>query len=204
MALITDYASLSQSVADYLAKSNLTTFIPNFIQNCEGKLYRTLRIRAMESALSVVITAGVATIPATFRALKYAYLATSPITPLEYKGPEEIYSRFPNRTGSGVPELISYEGSNFIFGPFTSATYTVNGMYWGRLPSLSASNTTNWFIANAPEILLYGALLEAQPFIMNDSRIAVWSAAYEDAKQTIINDEKTANRSSGLVAIRPG
>jgi hypothetical protein len=53
MAVITNYATLQQAVADYLNRADLTSFLPNFTQACEMKLYRDLRIRAMETALSV-------------------------------------------------------------------------------------------------------------------------------------------------------
>jgi hypothetical protein len=40
MAVVTSYATLQTAVADYLARSDLTSFIPNFVQNFEEDFYR--------------------------------------------------------------------------------------------------------------------------------------------------------------------
>ena len=38
-------------------------------------------------------------------------------------------------------------------------------------------SATNWLITNAPDIYLYGTMLEAEPFIMNDERVQLWAAS---------------------------
>ena len=71
MAIITNYSTLKTAVADFMARDDLTTFIPNFIENAERKLYRTLNLRNEETALSVSISSGVATVPSDFKMLKF-------------------------------------------------------------------------------------------------------------------------------------
>lgn len=204
MALITDYATLKTAVADYLARSDLATFVPNFIQNCESKLYKTLRIRAMETALSGTIANGVLAVPARFIGLKYAYVNTSPVQTLDWVPPEMIYARHPVRSGSAeIPRDISVEATNFIFGPYPG-DYDVAGIYYARLASLSDSNTTNWFITDAPDVLLYGALLEAEPFIKNDARIPVWAEFYRMSYDAIAGEEKRQKVATGSIAARLG
>ena len=44
---LTDYSSLKTSVASYLARSDLTTQIPDFIRLAEERLARDLRTRKM-------------------------------------------------------------------------------------------------------------------------------------------------------------
>ena len=34
---------------------------------------------------------------------------------------------------------------------------------------------------NAPDLALYGALIEAEPFLKNDKRLAVWQGFYDTA-----------------------
>jgi hypothetical protein len=204
MALITDYATLKTAVADYLARSDLTTFVPNFIQNCESKLYKTLRIRAMETALSGTIASGVLAVPSAFIGLKYAYVNTSPVQPLDWVPPETIYSRYPVRSGSAeIPRDISVEASNFIFGPYPG-NYDVAGIYYARLTALSDSNTTNWFTTNSPDTLLYGALLEAEPFLKNDTRIPVWHSFYKLSYDAVAGEEKRQRHATGSIAARLG
>lgn len=204
MALITNYSTLQQAIADYLNRAELTTFLPNFTQNCESKLYKRLRIRAMEEALSVSISGGVANIPADFLALRYAYVESQPVRFLKVATPEEIYSRYPIRAGAeDMPSLIATEGDTFIFGPYPG-DYAVKGIYYARPVALSGSNTTNWFTANAPSLLLYGSLLEAESFIQNDQRLPVWKAAYDEELKIVQDAEKYERRSGSSLQTRLG
>lgn len=131
MAVITSNTTLETAIGDYLARSDLSTFIPNFVQNAENKLYRTLNLRNEETALYVRVIDGVARIPARFKSLKYAYFDGSPTQPLEWVTAQEIYRRFPTRTTSSTPRLIAKEGENFIFGP-GAKDGVLRGMYYRK------------------------------------------------------------------------
>lgn len=202
MALVTNYATLVTAIQDYLARSDLATFVPNFLQNAEQKIYRSLRIRPMETALSVTIASGVAALPADYLDLKYAYVNASPVKFLERVTPEEIYRNYPTRSSSGQPHWIAREAENFIFGPYPDSTYAIAGIYYKQLTILSASNTTNWFTTNAVDVLLYGALLEAQPFLMNDKRIPVWQALFEQSIATIDGQDRRERHSGSTLQVR--
>jgi hypothetical protein len=206
VAIITTYATLQTAIGDYLNRADLTSFLPNFTQACEMKLYRDLRIRAMETALSVTISSGVATIPTSpaLVQLKYAYVDGSPITSLDHVPPDVIYAKYPNRSSSAeIPRLIAMEGTNFIFGPYPG-NYTIKGIYYARLTPLSASNTTNWFTTNATDALLYGSLLEAAPFLADDPRVQMWKAAFDIAVDSIKKEEVRSRNSGGSIAARLG
>lgn len=206
MAIITNYATLQTAIGDYLGRSDLSTFLPNFTQACEMKLYRDLRIRAMETALNVTISGGVAAVPTSpiFLDLKYAYVNTVPVTSLDRVPPDDIYARYPVRQGvSEIPRVIAVEGSNFIFGPYPG-DYNIKGIYYTRFAPLSASNTTNWFTTNATDALLYGSLLEAAPFLADDPRVPMWQVAFDRAIQSIKKEEARARTSGGSIAARLG
>lgn len=192
MAIITNYATLQTAVADYLAKSNLTTFIPNFVQNAENKLYRTLNLRNEETALAVTVTSGTGTVPTDFKALKFAYADTSPVTRLDWTSLEVLYDKYPDRTGAETAKLISREGANFVFGPFP-ADFTLSGIYYAKQDNLFTTDPS-WYVSNAPEVLLYGALLEAEPFLRNDVRIPVWQQYFTDSLETLRAEERNAQR----------
>lgn len=202
MAVITDYATLDTAVDDYLARSDLSSYVPNFIQNCEAKLYKTLRLRTMETALSGTISSGVLSVPSDYIELKYAYVNVSPIRWLQKVTPEQVYYEYPTRSGSEYPQVIAREGSNFIFGPYPG-DYDIAGLYYARLTSLDAStNTTNWFTDNAPDLLLYGSLLEAEPFLKNDERLPLWKSMYDWSLKAVMDEERRENHSGGSLAQR--
>lgn len=204
MAVITDYDTLSTAIGDYLARSDLTTFIPNFVQACEEKLLRELRLQFMETALSGTISSGVLAVPNDYLELKYAYVDKTPVQFLERTTPENIYRKYPVRSGSEIPRLIAREAGNFIFGPFP-ADHSIKGIYWAK-PSLLRDDAdgSNWFTTHAPDLLLYGSLMEAEAFIKDDPRLPIWQAAFLSALDRVKAQERRENASGGSLAVKLG
>jgi hypothetical protein len=58
-------------------------------------------------------------------------------------------------------------------------------LYYAAPAYLSDTNTSNAFLANCPDALLYAALGEAEPYLMNDERLATWAALYQRAIDSI-------------------
>ena len=116
MALVT-YLDLQSEVSNYLHRSDLTNYIPDFIQLAETKIFRRLRTKDMETAFSsTMATTGTLALPSSYIDLKYAYINTSPVQWLTRIQARRIYEKFPNRISDRKPAFIAREGSNFIFG----------------------------------------------------------------------------------------
>lgn len=159
--MITDYTSLKASIAERLHRSDLTSLIPEFIADAEARIYNDLRIQAMEESYSQAIASGVVTIPTGFLEWKFLYVDGSSANKLTRKSAEWIYTNYPTRTAEGTPAFFASEGQTLIFGPCPTDGLTIKGAYFKKLPALSDSNTTNWMIENAPDLLRYAALTEA-------------------------------------------
>lgn len=198
---ISTWAGLTDSVANWLHRSDVSGVAADFVMMGEWKVNRRLRVAAMEADLSVAIASGVAAHPSDYVSLKYAYIDGTPTQPLERKTAQWILANFPTRSAEGKPSAIARQGTNFIFGPYPDADYTVKGVYYKRLTPLSGANTTNWFTANAPDLLLYAALLEAAPYLKNDIRIPVWQAKFTEALNQVQGEADREETSGGpLVA----
>lgn len=195
MAVITNYETLLTAVGDYLARDDLSTFAPNFVQNWEERFYRQPMNWGpwLESDLSVTLSSGQGAVPTDFLGLKYAYLENSPGRPLQRVSAQQLYREFPRDNGSGLPTLIARDKGYFVFGPEPDSDYELRGTYYAKPDLLrNDSDGINWIISNAPDLALYGALLEAEPFLKNDGRIAVWRDFYTDALadyRDLIRDE---------------
>lgn len=187
---LANYSDLKTSVANWINRDNLTSYIPDFIALGESRVYSELRLRAMETTLSSTIASGVIAVPPTYVEMKYAYVDGSPTQHLTRKTAPWIMENYPTRSSDGKPKFFAQDAGNFIFGPYPDSTYTIKGTYYARLAALSDSNTTNWFMTNAPGILLYAALLETEVFIKNDPRIEMWDAKYEEIKGILERQEK--------------
>lgn len=188
MAVISDYTTLQTAIGEYLARSDLAAFIPNFIQNWEDKFLRQPRNwgRWMESSLNLTIASSVIAVPDDYLGLKYAYVNGSPSSRLDRMSLNQLYGSFPRGGGTARPYLISRDATNFVFGPEPDSDYTIKGVYWAKptlLRNFASDAAAHWIILNASDLPLYGALLEAQPFLMNDKRIGVWQSFYDRAVQ---------------------
>ena len=177
---ITTYSDLKTSVANYLARSDLTSQIPDFIQFAEIQLRRELRIRQMLSSATLTTTGGTATVnlPSDFLELKNIYVDGDPTWTLTYLTPSTLVRN--GRTyEAGKPLYYTILASQVKFGPTPDTTYSVPLLYYAAPAFLSDSNTSNVFLANCPDLLLYGSLAEAEPYLMNDARLATWQAMYD-------------------------
>lgn len=192
---LANYSDLKTSVASWLHRDSLTAYIPDFIRLGEDRIYRELRIRAMEASLNSTIASGVIAVPADYIEMKYAYVNGSPVQYLQRKDPQWIYENYPARSAEGQPKYFAEEAGNFIFGPYPDSTYTIRGVYYKRLTALSDSNTTNWFMTNAPGILLFAALSETAPFLVADDRLALWNAKYEQERDGIQREDRREQHS---------
>lgn len=201
---ITTYAELKTAVSNWLTRDDLTAYIEDFISLCEARIYRDLRIRCMEASLSSAISSGVVAVPTGYKEMKFAYLDGSPTQKLSRKDEEWIYQNYPSRSSDGMPNFFAIEVDNFIFGPYPDSAYTMKGTYYKKLDALSESNTANWFTVNAPDLLLFGSLCEAEPFIKNDARLTLWNAKYELAKTRIQLEDSGENLSGSILMASRG
>lgn len=201
MAAITSYGTLKTEVANFLNRTDLTADIPLFIQFAQKRIYRDLRVKAMEASLSSTIASGVIAVPTGYVAMKYAYVNISPVQKLERKDAEWIYYNYPTRSADGSPLFFAREAENFIFGPYPDSTYTIKGVYYKRLTAFSADADTNWFITDAPDLLLFASLLEAELFTNNDQRAQVWGTRYNAEKERIQREDDAEEFSGGPIAM---
>src|SRR5690348_14504070 len=170
MALDGTYSGLQNSLASWLHRSDLTATIPDLITLADNRINNDLRHRAMETSQASTIASGVIAVPSNYIELKDAYISsTSPYVNLDRKTANWIYDKYPNRVSDNTPRFIAREGSNFIFGPFPDANYVVTLVYYNRFASLSSS--VNSVFTSYPGLWLYGALLEAAPYLKDDKRI---------------------------------
>jgi hypothetical protein len=179
MAIVTSYATLQTAIADYLARSDLTSFLPNFTQAWEEDFLREpLNWGSwMEAALSVTITGGVAAVPATYLGLKVAYISGQNGPPLKRVNLDQLYQRYPRAGSTGTPRYIARNGANFEFGPIPSDGGSLVGTQYVKPDPIRT--TSNLLLTSCPDLCLYGSLLAAEPFLKNDSRIATWQTMYD-------------------------
>jgi hypothetical protein len=83
----------------------------------------------------------------------------------------------------------------FQFAPEPDAAYVLEILYYAKPPVLSSTNPSNVFLANYPDALLYGALIEAEPYLINDARSQTWAALYDRAIKNIQDSDQNSEYS---------
>ncbi len=177
---ITNYSDLQATIASYLARTDLTAQIPDFIQLAETRLRRELRIRQMLKVATTTTVANDSTVelPSDYLQMRDLHINTNPIQTIEYISPSNFYRNTWSGT-SGLPRQYTILAQEFQFAPIPDSNYTIQMMYYAAPTYLSSSNTSNVFLANCPDLLLYGALGEAEPYLMNDARLTTWAQLYD-------------------------
>jgi hypothetical protein len=190
---LTTYSDLQTTVANYLGRSDLSSQIPDFISLAEIRLSRQLRLRQMLKTVTSLTTGGDSTVglPSDFLSVRDLYIDQSPRQPLTYLSPS-AFTRDARAHESGVPVFYTQKGLEFELGPQPDTAYVLVLLYYARPEPLSSTNPSNTYLAVCPDVLLYGALLEAEPYLMNDGRVEVWSSLYGNAIQSLAESDNSS------------
>jgi hypothetical protein len=192
----TSYSELQTSVANYLGRSDLTSVIPDFIRFAETRLAREIRTRKMLKSATATMTSGDARValPTDFLEVRDLYTQGNPRMPVTYMSPS-AFTRDARADESGLPVFYTVLASEFQFAPIPDSAYVLEILYYAQPTVLSSSNASNVFLANYPDALLYGSLLEAEPYLINDARSQTWALLYDRAVKNIQDSDQNSEYS---------
>jgi len=126
------------------------------------------------------------------------------IHPIQYVSPELLARMYAGNAG-GMPRVYTMRAGYFLFGPVPDSIYNLEIDYYAKTAELTDSATTNDMLTNNPDLYLYGSLLEAEPFLMNDQRVPLWLAAFEKAISDIqLQDDKDSHSGTELRVMNTG
>jgi hypothetical protein len=168
---ISTYAELQTAVGDWLARSDLTSNIPDFITLFEAEACRKLRVRPAETTATLTPSSGSASLPSDFLGVRRLTWDGSVAIDLSYVTPSELQSRYPD-AADGVPAVYTIEGGTIRIRPIDDEDLIL--VY--RAKTAAVSGTLNWLFTNHPDAYLFGALCEAYMFDKDEERAAIWAA----------------------------
>lgn len=180
------FSSLSEDVRRYCEKpedDQLVAEIPRLITLTETELAADLKVLGNEIVVQSTLTLGDAVIekPSYWRNT-VSFTVRTPTEgwkPVHRRTLEYLRNFTPLGSERGVPRFYAeYNINNFLLAPAPSGNYDFELVYNARLDPLSAENETNWFTANAPQLLLYGCMKHAQLFLKNFAVADQWGAKY--------------------------
>lgn len=200
---ISDYASLQTAMTSWALRSDLTSLYPDFITLGEAKINRRLRIRSMETALSLTCTPGTATValPTRYVQMKSIYVDTDPKVKLQPVSLEQGITLRP-ASGTGKPRFFATDGDSLRLFPTPDSAYSIVGTYYASFPGLTASTTTNTLLTSSPDVYLASSMYELSKYIRDDDRMSFWAAQREDALKDIEQQDQRDRYSGGALLIR--
>lgn len=112
------------------------------------------------------------------------------MSPVFTRSYEYCRNYWPDATQTGAPQFYAdYDYTHWLIVPTPNATYQAEILYYQLPELLDSAHQTNWLTEYAPNLLLYGALLEATPFLKNDERITTWQNFYQSAANALNQED---------------
>lgn len=199
------FATLREDVYRYLergasAAADPTVYdqIPRLINLAERRIARELKVQGFIGVVTTNMVAGQSVYPKPDRWRDTVSMNVG--TGTGYTSRKSLFTRayeylrsyWPDESVTGQPQFYSdYDYDHWLFAPTPDAAYPVEILYYELPPLLDDSTQTNWLTEYAPQLLLYGTLLEATPFLKNDERMAVWQGMYDRAAAMLNGEDLT-------------
>ena len=210
MADLTDWAGLKAAVADYLGRDDLTERIPTFIALAEKRMNRELRLRVMERRAETTVQTGQSAVPLPWRRQAGnwdVFLEMRDLTWADGRG-ASVNLRYlpPDRYGllraHGEPGAYTIIGRDLFLVPPPDRDGALYLTYYAEIPPLGEAQPDNAVLLTAPDLYLYGALVESGPFTRGSVPLEMWTHYYSAARAKLDSNEQRA-RFTANIAMTP-
>lgn len=196
MAATMTYSQLVEDVKQYAERFDqpFITQIPRFIALAENRIASEVRglgyVRFVTGQFNVAD--AVVPKPARWRETSsWFYTKNGEVTFLKQRGYSYARAYWPDLSQTGDPVYYSdYDYEHLLVVPPPGGPLQFELAYFERPLPLSDSNQTNWTTQYAPQLLLYAALMEAQPFLKRPERTAEFQALYDRAASAVMNESQ--------------
>lgn len=198
---LTTYTELQSAIGDWLNRGDMAAVIPTFITLAESYFDKNLRTREMLATVQIDAVDGVASLPAdmaellTVRSVSRGNVALQLLPPREAIAAEGVDRARPL-------DFYTIVGGDLRLVPRLVGTEAIQIDYYARVPRLGAGEPSNWLLSRAPEIYLYGALIQSAPYLKDDARLPVWTDLLQRALDDIRVDNERAEFGGSTLKVR--
>lgn len=194
MAATTTYSQLVEDVKQYAERFDAPFIaqIPRFIALAENRIASEVRglgyVRYVTGSFTP--NESVMAKPARWReTCSLFYLREGKTVFLKQRGYSYVRAYWPDKTLTGSPNYYcDYDYEHLLIAPTPDEAYSFELAFFERPLPLSESNQTNWTTQYAPQLLIYAALIEAQPFLKRPERIAEFQGLFDRAAAAVSNE----------------
>ncbi len=211
MPRIVDYGTLKEEVRLYLwQRKDLLEMIPGFIDLTERKMFRNLRVPNMEILLKYepLININPATdigyaeleIPGDSVELKFLLAGDRPLTRVS---DINILQRLQRLPAPGLARVFARVNNRLKLWPVSDdPKIEFQLAYYSDFSGLLVADAdTHDMLRTSPDMYLYGALLEAAPYLVNDSRVALWQGLFDRSFASLDSQAREAEYAGSNVSV---
>ena len=181
------YNDLVASVADYLREDNLTSQIGDFIILFESVEGAKLVHPDGQTITTINISTSPANLPGDCGHVRM--FGEQGKKPADQVSLEKLYDRDRQKVYAVTASSDADTTLQKLFLPTAPAIETTYDIVY-RQKLLPLATSLNWLYRNFPMIYLYGTLLQAEPYLSKDDRIATWNALYQGALRALETSAK--------------
>jgi hypothetical protein len=199
MALGT-YAELTTAIGAWEERTFTSTETDQFIALAEARANRKLRqdFRRRSSATLNTDADGVGTLPTGFVGLTSITRSLLGSVPMSQVSWASLIDRNPYRIGDEA-NVFAINGTSIMVAPVTDDDFTIQ--FSAVLSGLSASNTTNWLLALAPDFYLFGCQAAASAFLKDYSTAAILQAQADEILDDLVSQGNVAEYGSAEMTL---
>jgi hypothetical protein len=190
------YDSLVENIQSYLERTDPATIekIPLFIMLAEQVIASQIKFlgNMTVNASTMVTGQNIIAKPARWhKTVSLNVTVAGKRQPVFNRRYEYVREYWPDPAATEVPKFYcDYDYTHWLIAPTPDDDYSFEVLYYERVQPLDSSNQTNWFTQYAPQALLYGALLQAMPFLKNYDLVPSWQAQYKLIMDTLTAEDK--------------
>ena len=204
---ISTKAELHTAVANWLNRSDLTDRIPEFITLAEASFNRNLRTRDMLVRSTASVTSQYVAIPTDFlEMMNIEITSISPPKRLIYITSDRSDDyREKNSNKTGTPDYYTIEGISIQLFPTPDTSLTIQLSYYQDIPPISglADSGNNWLLLAHPDVYLYGTLMQASPYLMDQEKTQMWDGLLARSLQEVQMSDEKSRYAGGTLNMRP-
>jgi hypothetical protein len=194
--LLTNVRNYTEVESEVLSDSVINTFLVTV----ENKIQRELDLDAFRKFQFSSFTIGspFITMPDDFafeRGVQIKDQITKDRTWLEQRDTTFIDEYNVDRSDTGKPKYYAnWDNNTLIVAPTPDAAYEIE-LWYNKTPDrLSSTNITTWLSTNAPEVLIYGTVVEAFSYLKNPTYVQLYDQKYAQAMQFLAQTQMGRKR----------
>ena len=163
--------------------------LPRLITLAERRIARELKVEGFIVPVTTTLQAGVSVYakPDRWRDTVSMRIDANAIQARSY---EYIRNYWPDDAQTGTPQFYAdYDYQHWLIAAAPAVDTSIEILYYEQPRFLGDETQTNFITEYAPDMLLYGSLLEAAPYLKNDQRLQIWQSLYDRAAQALSGED---------------